>query len=297
MNGSELYQYILDNTLHELRGTWEVTQDNELKVTGTNVNGSYVVFPDALTNFSVEWDMTILSSGGYINSGVSPIILSSYQGSNLEGWNNGSTITNAKFHYFLCNHRDTTNFGSIFVCNNGTTQGSWLDSNYQNTFNVGTKYRYKLERKNGLFNLYQDNTLVSSFADTTNNIPIYIGWYIWYGGSYTNYQANFIIDNYVVTDLSLEITKYVNSSGVSEIWANIKNYITAQLLGKQDTLVSGTNIKTVNNQSLLGSGNVTFTPPTFTYDSGTETLTVSNTTATVFNYDSNTETLEIQING
>ena len=93
------------------------------------------------------------------------------------------------------------------------------------------------------------------------------------------------------------MTKYVNDNGVSEMWTNIKNYIASQLLGKQDTLVSGTNIKTVNNQSLLGSGNVTFTPPTFTYDSSTETLTVSNTTATVFNYDAQTETLEIQING
>ena len=76
--------------------------------------------------------------------------------------------------------------------------------------------------------------------------------------------------------------KYTDGSGVSEIWLNIKNYVYSQLLGKQDTLVSGTNIKTVNNQSLLGSGNVSFTPPTFTYDSSTETLTVSNTTATVF---------------
>ena len=92
-------------------------------------------------------------------------------------------------------------------------------------------------------------------------------------------------------------TKYTDGSGVSEIWLNIKNYITAQLLGKQDTLISGSNIKTVNNQSLLGSGNVSFTPPTFTYDSSTETLTVSNTTATVFNYDANSETLEIQVNG
>ena len=93
------------------------------------------------------------------------------------------------------------------------------------------------------------------------------------------------------------MTKYVNNNGVSEMWANTKNYISAQLLGKQDTLVSGTNIKTVNNQSLLGSGNISFAPPIFTYDSSTETLTVSNTTATVFNYDSNTETLEIQVNG
>ena len=93
------------------------------------------------------------------------------------------------------------------------------------------------------------------------------------------------------------MTKYVNNNGVSEMWLNIKNWVTSQLLGKQDTLVSGTNIKTVNNQSLLGSGNISFTPPTFTYDNSTETLTVSNTTATVFNYDSNTETLEIQVNG
>jgi len=93
------------------------------------------------------------------------------------------------------------------------------------------------------------------------------------------------------------MTKYVNNNGVSEMWLNIKNWVTSQLLGKQDTLVSGSNIKTVNNQSLLGSGNVSFTPPTFTYDSSTETLTVSNTTATVFNYDAQTETLEIQVNG
>ena len=93
------------------------------------------------------------------------------------------------------------------------------------------------------------------------------------------------------------MTKYVNNNGVSEMWLNIKNWVTSQLLGKQDTLVSGTNIKTVNNQSLLGSGNVTFTPPTFTYDSSTKTLTVSNTTATLFNYDAQTETLEIQLNG
>ena len=95
----------------------------------------------------------------------------------------------------------------------------------------------------------------------------------------------------------LGIIKYLNDIGLNEIWLNIKNYVYSQLLGKQDTLVSGTNIKTVNNQSLLGSGNVSFTPPTFTYDSSTETLTVSNTTATVFNYDANSETLEIKVNG
>ena len=37
--------------------------------------------------------------------------------------------------------------------------------------------------------------------------------------------------------------------------------LTDTLAGKQDTLVSGTNIKTINNESLLGSGNITtYTP-------------------------------------
>ena len=125
-----------------------------------------------------------------------------------------------------------------------------------------------------------------------------------YFGVSRDYHTN--LSSYMVEGIAFDediinpisaITKYLNDTGLSEIWANIKNYVYSQLLGKQDTLISGTNIKTVNNQSLLGSGNVTFTPPTFTYDSSTETLTVSNTTATVFNYDSTTETLEIQING
>ena len=125
-----------------------------------------------------------------------------------------------------------------------------------------------------------------------------------YFGVSRDYHTN--LSSYMVEGIAFDediinpisaITKYLNDTGLSEIWANIKNYVYSQLLGKQDTLISGTNIKTVNNQSLLGSGNVTFTPPTFTYDSSTETLTVSNTTATVFNYDSNTETLEIQVNG
>lgn len=42
----------------------------------------------------------------------------------------------------------------------------------------------------------------------------------------------------------------------------------------QAPLVSGTNIKTINNTSILGSGNISIAP-TFTYNSVTETLTIS----------------------
>lgn len=46
---------------------------------------------------------------------------------------------------------------------------------------------------------------------------------------------------------------------VSNYWtsAQTQSAITAAVSGKQDTLVSGTNIKTINNESILGSGNIT----------------------------------------
>lgn len=46
--------------------------------------------------------------------------------------------------------------------------------------------------------------------------------------------------------------KYLDENGLSTLWSKI----TSKLSGKQDTLVSGTNIKTINGNSLLGSGNI-----------------------------------------
>ena len=47
--------------------------------------------------------------------------------------------------------------------------------------------------------------------------------------------------------------KYLNSTGLAYFWSKLKALIEA----KQDTLVSGSNIKTVNSQPLLGSGDIT----------------------------------------
>lgn len=48
------------------------------------------------------------------------------------------------------------------------------------------------------------------------------------------------------------MTKYLDKNGLITYEASIKE----RLEDKQDTLVSGTNIKTINNESLLGSGNI-----------------------------------------
>lgn len=44
--------------------------------------------------------------------------------------------------------------------------------------------------------------------------------------------------------------QYLDKTGLTHFWQKVDS-------AKQDTLTSGTNIKTINNQSLLGSGNIT----------------------------------------
>ena len=54
--------------------------------------------------------------------------------------------------------------------------------------------------------------------------------------------------------------KFVNANGVGEI----RTWVLGKLNGKQDVLTSGTNIKTINNTSVLGSGDIDTTPPVAT---------------------------------
>lgn len=56
------------------------------------------------------------------------------------------------------------------------------------------------------------------------------------------------------------MAEFLDNTGLSRLWGKIK----AALNSKQDTLVSGTNLKTINGNSLLGSGNIT-TPNTNTW--------------------------------
>ena len=60
------------------------------------------------------------------------------------------------------------------------------------------------------------------------------------------------IDN-EITNINGEITTIEND--ITDINTEINN-ISGELAGKQDTLVSGTNIKTINGNSILGSGNL-----------------------------------------
>ena len=50
--------------------------------------------------------------------------------------------------------------------------------------------------------------------------------------------------------------KIITLDGLNTFLSNIKTYLTELLLSKQDKLISGANIKTINGQSILTDGNV-----------------------------------------
>lgn len=52
------------------------------------------------------------------------------------------------------------------------------------------------------------------------------------------------------------VNSIANKISIEQISTKVQNDMSTALAGKQDTLVSGTNIKTINNESLLGSGNL-----------------------------------------
>ena len=58
-----------------------------------------------------------------------------------------------------------------------------------------------------------------------------------------------------ITNSTLSQASYVTQQGLS----GMSYATTSDLTSKQDTLVSGTNIKTINNESILGTGNITIT--------------------------------------
>lgn len=75
-----------------------------------------------------------------------------------------------------------------------------------------------------------------------------------YDGSVTSLTALLNTGSRLITDG--EITKLSNTSGTNTGDNATNSQYSGLATSKQDTLVSGTNIKTINNVSILGSGNI-----------------------------------------
>ena len=81
----------------------------------------------------------------------------------------------------------------------------------------------------------------------------------------------------------------LTETGLAKVFQRIKSFVASQLNSKASAIHTHSYLDITDLPS--------YNTPTFTYDSSTEKLTVSNTKETVYNYDSNTEPLEIKLKG
>lgn len=98
---------------------------------------------------------------------------------------------------------------------------------------------------------YSDGLFNNTIAGNTN-------YYIGLNNStendyYTKEEIDEKLDE-IVAGGEIDLSNYYKKSEVDSLLTNKANK--SELTGKQDTLISGTNIKTINNQSILGSGNI-----------------------------------------
>ena len=131
-------------------------------------------------------------------------------------------------------------------------------------------FRFSMLPKEGF--LVVNNTSGMQVTDEVQVIDISgrCGWGIQTDGDLTNYYTKTQVDN-MIAEIEVEIGDTYTKEEINqlltqyptktEINTRFNNYYTKQdtnslLDNKQDELVSGQNIKTINNQSLLGSGNI-----------------------------------------
>lgn len=210
MNGLEIYNEILQNT-HNLKGTWEVTEENYLKVDGMT-NGSIVLFDQtvgALGDFILEWTAE-QKGGSYIHSNLCPSLRYTPEDAGIEGGGDNYAVL-----VYLCNYGGNT--GTIDLRTDGGTKSSVSAST---SLNIDTVYTFRFERLNGVYNLYQDGVLINSATDITKK-KLYLGWYLWYGGSNASYQTNFILREYKLT--KVDTKSFLDTIGLTTLWSKIKS--------------------------------------------------------------------------
>lgn len=108
---------------------------------------------------------------------------------------------------------------------------------------------------------YVTNAVSTATADMATNasVDFKLSSYVT-NESLTSTLNNYALSSAIPTSLS-QLTNDAGFATLSEVQSLLENYVAENeletaLAGKQDTLVSGTNIKTINGYSILGEGNI-----------------------------------------
>ena len=198
------------------------------------------------------WAPAVDATAG--GSGTDADTLDGYDSSYFLNYNN---LTN-KPTLFSGNYNDLTNKPTIPTLTSQLTNDSGFLTSYTETDPVYTASSWYSTTNNssnwntayGWGNHASAGYLTSVGWNDITGKPTFAA--VATSGSYTD-----LTNKPTIPTLTSQLTNdsgFITSAALSGYAT--ESYVNTQLSSKQDTLVSGTNIKTINGQSLLGSGNI-----------------------------------------
>ena len=230
-----------------------------------------------------------------LEEGKSPRVLT-----NSLNWNNNSDNYVCGLTWY--DPENTTQLGGICYYNSGATDpenNSWIgiSANIRNVTAEGSytyadkegDYLFRISATQGVYyNTHKlvENTELADYLTKTDASNTYQP----KGNYLTTIPSEYVTDSELnakgyqtEAQVAAKVSALVDSAPetldtLNELAAalgddpNFATTVTNQIASKQDKLVSGTNIKTINGQTLLGSGDITTPTPTVNAASGTKTI-------------------------
>ena len=286
-----------------ISGTFKTNAGTGTFTAGSNVTDDVIVYTDGVTetitdstNNTATAEM-LLSVGDYTDTQeiLSGDVTRKVGVTVLNGTEDWQSLTNLRGYYFYFSDTVGIPYDKNSECTH-FKKVAWINQ------------QEPMEDNHFCFNKNAKTTIANgniTFKPNLTNIPTVEDWKVFLANEYANGTPVIIVyplatettetvtgqtlttidgDNTLSIQASIENlpieANYTQKGGTVINWVGTNYYTKTEtntlLNAKQDTLVSGTNIKTVNGNSLLGSGDITISGQvTMTYNSLTKTLTWS----------------------
>jgi hypothetical protein len=204
------------------------------------VNGVSVVTDNIAYIFVPTMTSELINDSGFLTNETDPSVPSYVKAislSDINNWNNKQNALVSGVNIKTINNESLLGNGNINI-NSGESYSAGTGINIENNIISNTITNY-----NDLDDLPTIPNKTSDLINDSNFVSEDDLAEVSFTGSY-----NSLSDTPVIPDSTSDL---INDSGFIDTTA-----LNTALSSKQDTLVSGTNIKTINNTSLLGSGNI-----------------------------------------
>lgn len=254
-----------DNQLIFVNGGGEVIGITDVKVNGTSVvtnNIAYVIVPTTTSQLTNNSGYITINDIPNETDPTVPYYVKTITRADINNWNNkqdqlvsGNNIKTINNTSLLGSGNIDITGGESYIAGTGIQIENGVISNTITNYNDLTDLPTIPNKTSDLIN---DNEFVSE--DDLAEVA--------FTGSYNSLSDTPVIPS-ATSDLTND-SNFIDSTDLS-----------TALSSKQDTLVSGTNIKTINNNSLLGSGNISISGGTATDVQINGTSIVSNNTANI----------------